>query len=157
MERTLLVGIVLWGMALSASGVVVAGAVAPDTVQGSADGAARTVEDGVVSLTGFGGDVAVTMSRESVSARATAGETTVGLAGLGTDDASGSLSSPALGDGTAESAAAGFCAVGLTRPGSSLDVEVDGSEERVEMGFEGYGGPSRTNASSAEVVERCSG
>jgi hypothetical protein len=153
MKRLVVGGLVLWLVALSTSGVVLAGTVAPDATAAAGEDAAATVEDGVVTVTGFGGDVWVRLTNESVSARATAGETVVGLEALGTDDASGSLSSPALGDSTA-AAASGLCAVGLSDEDAPARFEV-ADEDRVEVAFGVYTGPESDRPAATEVASAC--
>ena len=153
MKRLVLAGVVLWGLTLATSGVVLAGAVAPAATAAAGDEAAATVEDGVVTVTGFGGDVWLRLTNGSVSARATAGETTVGLEGLGTDEASGSLSSPALGDST-DAAASGLCAVGLSDTDAPAEFDV-ADEDRVEVAFGVYTGPDADRPSATEVASAC--
>ena len=153
MKRLVAGGLVLWVVAVSTSGVVVAGAVAPDATAAAGEDAAATVEDGVVTLTGFGGDVWVQLTNESVSARATAGETEVGLEGLGTDEASGSLASPALGDST-DAAASGLCAVGLSDEDAPARFDLTG-EDRVEVAFGVYTGPDEDRPGVTEVASAC--
>ena len=129
-----MVGILLWAVALGTSGVAVAGTVAPDATASTAENVTRTVEDGTVAVVGFGGDAWVRMTDDSVSTRARAGETTVGLEGLGTENASGSLSSPAVGDST-DPLRTGLCATGLDGSDSPLGVTVDEGDERVDVTF----------------------
>ena len=150
-------GILLWAVAIGTSGVAVAGTVAPDATASTAENVTRTVEDGVVTVVGFGGDARVRMTNDSVSARARAGETTVGLEGLGTENASGSLSSPALGDGTADPLRTGLCATGLDGSDSPLGVAVDEEAERVDVTFREYREPAPREASADEVVASCTG
>ena len=154
MKRLVVGGLVLWAVALATSGVVVAGAVAPDAVQSAGEDASATVEDGVVTLTGFGGDVWVQLSNESVSTRATAGETEVGLEDLGTDDASGSLASPALGD-SASPLSAGLCAVGLSDEDAPAQFDVDSEDDRAEVAFGVYEGPNEDRQTASDVVRSC--
>ncbi len=97
------------------------------------------------------------MTNDSVSARARNGETTVGLEGLGTGNASGSLSSPALGDGTADPLRTGLCATGLNGSDSPLGVTVDEEAERVDVAFREYREPAPREASADEVVASCTG
>ncbi|MFC6940346.1 hypothetical protein ACFQE8_10285 [Salinirubellus sp. GCM10025818] len=156
MNRVVVVGILLWAIALGTSGVAVAGTVAPDTVESTATDVTRTVEEGVVTIVGFGGDVRVRMSNESVSARARTGETTVGLEGIGTENASGSLSSPALGD-SADPIRTGVCAAGLDGPDSPLGITVDEDAERASFEFRGYREPEPREVSAEEVVASCAG
>jgi hypothetical protein len=150
------VGILLWAVALGTSGVAVAGTVAPDATASTAENVTRTVEGGVVTVAGFGGDVRVRMTNESVSARARSGETTVGLEGLGTENASGSLSSPALGD-SADPLRTGLCATGLDGSDSPLGIAVDEEAERVDVTFREYREPAPREASADEVVASCTG
>jgi hypothetical protein len=155
MKRVVVVGLLLWGVALGTSGVAVAGTVAPDTVDSTVENVTRTVENGTVTLVGFGGDVRVRMTNESVSARAETGETTVGLDGVGTENASGSLSSPALGDGTADPLRTGVCAAGLDGPDSPIGVTVDEETERASVTFREYTEPAPREASADAVVASC--
>jgi hypothetical protein len=157
MNRVVVAGILLWAAALVTSGVAVAGTVSSDSVDSTVENVTRTVENGTVTVAGFGGDVLVRMSNESVSARARTGETTVGLEELGTENASGSLASPALGDGTDDSLRTGLCAAGLDGPDSPLGFTVDGEEERVSVAFREYTEPEPREASADEVVASCTG
>ena len=163
-DRVVAVGILLWAVALGTSGVAVAGTVAPDAVESTAEDATRTaegvtraVEGSVITVAGFGGDVRVRMSNESVSARARTGETTVDLEGLGTQNASGSLSSPALGDGSAGSIRTGLCAAGLDGPDSPVGITVDEDAERASVTFREYREPKPREASAEAVVASCIG
>lgn len=155
MKRLVVGGLALWALALSLTGVVVAGAVAPHAVQSAGENASATVEDGVVTLTGFGGDVWVQLTNESVSTRATTGETTVGLDDLGSEDASGSLDSPALGDSTS-AVTAGLCAVGLADEDAPAQFDVT-EDDRVEVQFGVYDGPDADRETASDVVHSCEG
>lgn len=149
MNRVVVAGVLLWAVALGTSGVAVAGAVAPDA-------ATSTAEDGAVTVGGFGGDARVRMTNDSVSARARSGGTTVGLEGLGTGNASGSLSSPALGD-SAGPLRTGLCATGLDGSDSPLGVTVDEEAGRADVAFRVYREPAPSEASAGEVVASCTG
>ena len=156
MNRVVVAGVLLWAVALGTSGVAVAGTVAPDATASTAENVTRTVEDGAVTVVGFGGDAWVRMTNDSVAARARSGETTVGLEGLGTGNASGSLSSPALGD-SAGPLRTGLCATGLDGSDSPLGVAVDEEAERADVAFRGYREPEPREASAGEVVASCTG
>jgi hypothetical protein len=154
MKRLVVGGLLLWAVTLAVSGVVVAGAVAPDAVHSAGEDASATVVDGVVTLTGFGGDVWVQVRNESISTRATAGETEVGLEDLRTGDASGSLASPALGD-SVRPLSAGLCAVGLSDEDTPAQFEVTPADDRAEVAFGVYEGPDRERSGAADVVRSC--
>ncbi|MEF8843654.1 MAG: hypothetical protein V5A62_18860 [Haloarculaceae archaeon] len=157
MKRMVVVGMLLWGVALGTSGVAVAGTVASDEVESTTENVTQTLENGTLTVVGFGGDVWARMSNESVSVRAETGETTVGLEELGTENASGSLSSPALGDGTADPLRTGLCASGLNGSDSPVGVTVDEEEERADVAFRGYTEPDPRDASAEAVVSSCTG
>jgi len=93
------------------------------------------------------------LTDESVSTRTTAGETTVGLEDLGSEDASGSVDSPALGDSTS-AVSAGLCAVGLADEDAPAQFNTD-EEDRVEVQVGVYDGPDADRGTASDVVRSC--
>ena len=149
--------VLLWEAALGTSGMAVAGAVAPGAAESTADGVTRTVENGVVTVVGFGGDVRVGWAtRASPHARGRA-RRAAGPERRGTANASGSLSSPALGDGSAGSIRAGLRSAGIDGPDSPLGIAVDEEDERASATFREHREPEPREASAAEVVASCAG